>query len=116
MSSLVILTRPSLVTGFHLAGAEAWAAPDVETAEELVGGWLDSDETNLLAIDDGLFEQMNPALVKRLENSPHLQYILIPGGQPLGKEASRWHRIAELIRHAVGIHITFKGKQEELQP
>jgi vacuolar-type H+-ATPase subunit F/Vma7 len=115
MSRLLIITRPSLVAGFHLAGIEAWAAEDVETAQELVCSWLDSDEVNLLAIDDGLLERMDPDLVKRLDASLSLSYLAIPGGQPLGPEASRWHRIAELIRHAVGFHITFKGKTGEAE-
>ena len=116
MSSLLIITRPSLVAGFQLAGVEAWAPEDVESAQELISGWLDSSEVNLLAIDDGLLERMDANLVKRLETSPNLYYIAIPGGQSLGPEASRWHRITELIRHAVGFHITFKGKTSEKEP
>jgi vacuolar-type H+-ATPase subunit F/Vma7 len=116
MSSLLIITRPSLVTGFHLAGVEAWAPDDVEGAQELITSWLDSNEVNLLAIDDGLLERMDANLVKRLEASPNLYYIAIPGGQPLGPEASRKGRIAELIRHTVGFHITFKGETSEIEP
>jgi len=115
MSSLLILTRPALVAGFHLAGVEAWAPEDVEGAQELIKGWLDSSEVNLLAIDDGLLERLDANLLKRLETSSHLYYIAIPGGQPLGPEASRWRRIAELIRHAVGFHITFKGRTDEAE-
>jgi len=116
VSRLLIITRPSLVTGFHLAGVDARAAEDVETAQELVNRWLEREETNLLAIDDGLLERMDPNLLKRLDASPYLSYLAIPGGQPLGPEASRWHRIAELIRHAVGFHITFKSKTSEAEP
>lgn len=115
MSRLLIVTRPSLVAGFRLAGVEAWAAEDVEAAQELVNTWLDSEEAHLLAIDDGLLERMDPNLIKRLDASPTLSYLAIPGGQPLGPEASRWHRIAELIRHAVGFHITFKEKPDEAE-
>lgn len=116
MSSLLIITRPSLVAGFHLAGVEAWAPEDVEGAQELISNWLDSSEVNLLAIDDGVLEKMDANLIKRLETSPNLYYISIPGGEALGPEASRWHRITELIRHAVGFHITFKGIQSESEP
>jgi len=31
----------------------------------------------------------------------------------LGPEASRRHRIAEMIRRAIGFHITFKGEEAE---
>jgi vacuolar-type H+-ATPase subunit F/Vma7 len=113
MSSLLIVTRPSLVSGFRLAGVQAWAPEDIESAQELINGWLDSNEINLLAIDDGLLERMDANLIKRLDASPNLYYISIPGGKPLGTEASRRHRITQLIRHAVGFHITFKGKESE---
>lgn len=113
MSRLLVVTRPFLVTGFQLAGVEAYAAEDVETAQELIGKWLDSGETGLIAIDDGLLSRMQPAFIKRLDASERLLYVAIPGGQALGPEASRQHRIAEMIRRAVGFHITFKGEEVE---
>jgi vacuolar-type H+-ATPase subunit F/Vma7 len=36
MSSLLVVTRPALVTGFHLAGVEAFGVDDVESAQELI--------------------------------------------------------------------------------
>lgn len=111
MSRLVVLTRPSLVPGFQLAGVEVYGAEDIETAQELVTTWLDSGETYLMAIDDGLFERLDPAVVKNLTASQNLLYIVIPGGQPLGREATRRYRIAQTIRRAIGFHITFKGEE-----
>jgi vacuolar-type H+-ATPase subunit F/Vma7 len=113
MSRLLILTRRSLAPGFQLAGVDAFGADDIETAEELVDDWLKSGEVGLLAIDDGLLKRMDPGLVQRLESSDHLPYLAIPGGDPLGPEASRRYRIAEMIRRAIGFHITFKGEQVE---
>jgi len=52
--------------------------------------------------------------VKRLASSEHLPYLVIPGGQPLGTEISHRYRIAEIIRHAIGFHITFKGEESEV--
>jgi len=113
MSRLLVLTRPTLVAGFQLAGVDAYGADDIETAEELIAGWLESGEVDLLAIDDGLLERMDPGLVQRLETSDQLPFLAIPGGEPLGPEASRRYRIAEMIRRAIGFHITFKGEDEE---
>lgn len=113
MSRLLILTRPSLVAGFQLAGVDAYGADDIETAEELIEGWLESGEVDLLAIDDGLLERIDMGLVHRLESSDQLPFLAIPGGEPLGPEASRRYRIAELIRRAIGFHITFKGEDVE---
>jgi vacuolar-type H+-ATPase subunit F/Vma7 len=113
MSRLLVVTRPALVPGFRLAGVDAYGAEDVETAQELIDGWLKTGETGLLAIDDGLMEHMAPPFVKRLEASEKLPYLTIPGGGPLGPGVSRRHRIAEMIRRAIGFHITFKGEDGE---
>jgi vacuolar-type H+-ATPase subunit F/Vma7 len=113
VSRLLVITRPDLVPGFHLAGVDAYGAADVETAQELIAGWWDDDEVNLLAIDDGLLARMDPAFINRLECCENLLYLAIPGGQPLGPEASRSYRIAEIIRRAIGFHIAFKGEEAE---
>jgi len=113
MSRLLIITRPSIVTGFHLAGVEARGAEDVETVQEMVETWLARGETGLLAIDDGLFEHLDPAFVKRLDSNEQMPYLVIPGGSSLGVEASRRNRIALTIRRAIGFHITFKSEEGE---
>ncbi len=113
MSQLFILTRPSLVTGFQLAGIDAYGAEDVENAQEMITHWLNAGEVGLLAIDDGLLACMDKDFLKHLDASENLPYLAIPGGQPLGPEASQKHRIAAMIRRAIGFHITFKGEEEE---
>jgi len=114
MSRLLVVTRPALVHGFQLAGVEAYGAEDVESAQELIENWLKAGEIGLLAIDDGLLERMDPDFIRRLETSDRLPFLAIPGGQPLGPEVSRKHRIAEMIRRAIGFHITFKGEETEV--
>jgi vacuolar-type H+-ATPase subunit F/Vma7 len=114
MSRLLIITRPSLAPGFQLAGVDACSAEDVETAQELIADWLEAGETGLLAIDDGLLALIDPSLLKRLETSDNLPYMAIPGGQPVGPEASRRYRITQMIRRAIGFHITFKGEETEV--
>lgn len=112
MSRLFILTRPDLVAGFQLAGIDAYSTEDVESAQELIESWWAAGEEGLLAIDDGLLEKMDPAFVRQMEAASRLPFLAIPGGGPLGKEASRKFRIAEMIRRAIGFHITFKGEEE----
>jgi vacuolar-type H+-ATPase subunit F/Vma7 len=112
MSRLFVLTRPELVTGFQLAGIDAYPVDDVESAQELIESWWEAGEEGLMAIDDGLLEKMDPAFIKRMESTGQIPYLAIPGGQPLGKEASRKYQIAEMIRRAIGFHITFKGEEE----
>jgi len=115
MSRLLVITRPALVKGFQLSGVEAYGAEDVESAQALIDGWMQSDEVNLLAIDDGLYERMDPGFLNRLEAAENLPYLTIPGGQPLGAEAARKFRIAQMIRRAIGFHITFKGEQAQAE-
>ncbi len=115
MSRLIIITRPTLVAGFRLAGVDAHGVEDVETAQELIASWLEAGEVGLLAIDDGLLAHIDPTLLKSMEDSEQLPFLAIPGGQPLGSESSRRHRIAEMIRRAIGFHITFKGEEGEVE-
>jgi vacuolar-type H+-ATPase subunit F/Vma7 len=115
MSRLLIITRPSLVTGFELAGVDSYGVEDVESAQEIIEAWLEAGEAGLMAIDDGLLSNMDPSFLKRMDLADQLPYIAIPGGQPLGLRASRRHRIAEMIRRAIGFHITFKGEESEAE-
>ena len=115
MSRLLILTRPSLVAGFQLAGVDAYAAEDIEAAQEIIEAWMEASEMGLMAIDDGLLTNMDPSFLKRMDSAEQLPYIAIPGGQPLGPGASRRYRIAEMIRRAIGFHITFKGEEREIE-
>jgi vacuolar-type H+-ATPase subunit F/Vma7 len=114
MSHLLIVTRPSLVAGFYLSGVEAFAAQDVESAQELIGGWLDNGEEGLLAIDEDFLAHMDPAFIKRLQAATRLPHLAIPGEGWLGPESSRRYRIAEMIRRAIGFHITFRGAENEV--
>ena len=65
MSQLFIVTRPSLVNGFHLAGVDAYGVEDIESAQELIDKWLNAGEVGLLAIDDGLLVHMEAAFQRR---------------------------------------------------
>ena len=89
------------------------SAETVESEQEMISGWMESGEEDLLAIDDGLLEQMDEHFLKRLSSSSKLHVLPIPGGKSLGPEASQHHRITTLIRKAVGFHITFKGEEKD---
>lgn len=114
MSRLMVVTRPGLAAGFQLAGVETYSAEDIEGAQELIGSWMEAGEASLLAIDDGLLAGMEPAFLKRLDASPSLAYLAIPGGESLEGEGSRQYRITQAIRRAVGVHITFRGTETEV--
>lgn len=113
MNRLFVVTRPGLALGFHLAGVDAYSVSDIESAQALVGGWLDTGETGLLAIDDGLLMGMSADFIERLNAARELPYLIIPGGDPSELAASRQQRIGEMIQRAVGVHVTFKSKKTE---
>jgi len=114
MSRLILITRPSLVSGFHLAGVEAYGVEDYETAQELILSWKYKGDSGLLAIDDGILANMEKSFLKELDDYEPFLYLSIPMGEPLGPEFSRKHRVAQLIRQAIGFHITFRGEEEEV--
>jgi vacuolar-type H+-ATPase subunit F/Vma7 len=113
MSKLMVVIRPELYPGFALAGVEAFPAVDVETAVELIEGWLSSGETGLLAIDDGLLEKMDQSFIRRMEAADQLPFLSIPGGQGSDGIGYRRQRISELTRRAVGFHSIFKSEKAE---
>ena len=117
MSHLMIITHPSLVAGFHLAGVEAFGVETPERAQDLIKSWLFDAEPALIAIDDGLLSGVDPNFIRRVNASDNLYLIGIPGGPPparLGpasrsQSSTRQTRIEEMVQRAIGIHITFKG-------
>lgn len=112
MSRFLVICRPSLVPGFQLAGVQAFGARDLEAAEERLRELLEAGEAGLLAIDDGFLAEMNPRLIERLEDSDKLYHLAIPGGRALGEEYVRRHRIAEMLRRAIGFSIAFEEGEE----
>ncbi len=113
MSTLRAVVRPNLVTGFQLAGVEAYGAEDVEAAEELIAAWLDANETCLLALDDSLLAHLDPALIQRLDGSDSLLYLAIPSGGPTGQDVTRSARIARMIRRSIGVHIAIGNEKNQ---
>lgn len=109
MSRLLVLVNPSLVTGFHLAGVEAYGAEDVESAQQMVEGRLQSGEPALIAIEEELLIRMDPELIKRLDGSEALLYVAIPGGVSAAYPQTRRARISRMIQRAIGVHIAFDG-------
>ncbi|MCB8945479.1 MAG: hypothetical protein H6658_17150 [Ardenticatenaceae bacterium] len=110
MSRLLIITQPGLVTGFHLAGVDAFAAYTASEAQKLVAGWLEAGEAGLLAIDEALLAGFDETFLQRLTASERLHHLALPDGDPAGITASGRHHIAALLRQALGFHITFRGE------
>jgi vacuolar-type H+-ATPase subunit F/Vma7 len=110
MSELLIVTSPTLVTGFRLAGVNAFAAADAQEAQALIGRWLNEEESGLLAVDEELLAALDPAFVQRMAAAEQLPYLALPSGRATGPEHSGHSRIVELLRQAIGFQISFRGE------
>jgi vacuolar-type H+-ATPase subunit F/Vma7 len=113
MSYLLVVTQPSLVPGFQLAGVNALGVSDFQASLEQVTSLLLAGEVGLLAIDEGLLEQIPPAFLHRLDSEFQVPFLAIPSGGPFTPGASRQQRLAQKMRLAIGFHITFKGEEAE---
>jgi len=108
MSRLFILTLPETVSGFHLAGIDAYVAESAPEAQSQIEKWLSAGEQGLLAVDETLFVNFDLAFQKRLSSGNQLPVIVLPDGRPVGPEITGRQHIADLIREAIGFHITFQ--------
>ena len=111
MKKLVVVTKSNEVNGYLLAGINAIAVDDIDAVQRLITSWLTRREEILLALDDSLFSKLNENLIKQIYNSDDLLLVTIPDGPVSGAEVSRKKRIYEMIRHATGAQIRFKGEQ-----
>lgn len=111
MSRLLIVTRPTLVSGFRLAGVDAFAVADSVAAQQLIARWLAAGETGLLAIDEELLAGFDEPFRQKLAAAEHLPHLALPVGQQAGSKQIGRSRIAELLRKTIGFHMMFQGEQ-----
>ncbi len=110
MNKMVVLTKSDQVDGFRLAGVDAIGVDDGEAVEKLINSWLKKKEEILLALDDGLFSLLNSDLIRRIYASNEMLLVTIPDKPVSGGEKMRKKQIYEMIRHATGVQIRFKGE------
>lgn len=110
MRKLVVVTRLDQVNGFRLAGINAMGVEHVRDVAELIQTWLKNKDEILLALDDSFFSALDPKLINQIYATDKMLLVTIPDGPVSGAEASRKGRIFEMIRHATGAQIRFKGE------
>jgi len=113
MSRLFVMTRTELVAGFQLAGVEAFGIEDMDAAEKCIDWLLDSGEYGLLAIEEGIIENLDRKRLQRLENAENMAFIVIPGADSSDKGTFRRRRISELARRVIGFHSIFRSEEPE---
>jgi len=110
MRKLVVVTKFDQVSGFRLAGINAIGVDHIQDVNELILSWLNNKDEILLALDDSFFQNLDPKLINQIYASDEMLLATIPDGPVSGAEASRKKRIFEMIRHATGAQIRFKGE------
>lgn len=110
MSKFIVITKSDQVSGFRLAGIHAIGTEDILTVYRLITTWLEKKEKILLALDDDLFSKLDQAFINRIYSSDDLLLVTIPSGSISGADEIRKRRIYDMIRHATGVKIKFKGE------
>jgi len=110
MKKLVVVTKLDQVNGFHLAGINAIGVNDIGAVQDLILSWLANKKEMLLALDDHYFSELSEDLINQIYKSNEMLLVTIPDGPVSGAEASRKQRIFEMIRHATGTRMRFKGE------
>jgi V/A-type H+-transporting ATPase subunit F len=103
----MVITTPDLAPGFQLAGAEAFAVESAREAERVLRELVEGDEASLIVVRQDLLGAMPPRLQRQIGASYRPVVMAIPGGTPTTSAEEHRHYIAELIRRAIGFHITF---------
>jgi vacuolar-type H+-ATPase subunit F/Vma7 len=111
VNKLVVVTGMDQLPGFRLAGVDAIGVDDPDALVRLINSWLYNKDEILLALDDGLYNQLPPDLVRRMHASDEMVLVTIPDGtiSTDGQAASK--RVYDMIRHATGQQIRFKGEK-----
>lgn len=115
MGRLMVITTPDLAPGFQLAGAETFAVESAREAERVLQGLLEGDEASLIALRQDLLGAMPPRLQRQIEASYRPVVMAIPGGTPTTSAEEHRRYIAELLRRAIGFHITFGTEGDSVQ-
>lgn len=108
MAKLMVITNPALAPGFRLAGVEVIAAENQERAHNALVRLMDEGEAGIIAMDAPYFSGLDYATARRIEETIKPVVVSLPIGAEVLPEQRRSRQIAELIRRAIGIRITFR--------
>jgi vacuolar-type H+-ATPase subunit F/Vma7 len=116
MGRLVVITTPDLVLGFQLAGVEAHSVSKPEKAQALLRDLMHDEDASLIAVRQDLLKGIDPRLQRQIDTSYRPIVMAIPGGGLALPGEGRQRYIVELIRRAIGFHITFGTEQPREEP
>jgi vacuolar-type H+-ATPase subunit F/Vma7 len=113
MGRLMVITTPDLAPGFQLAGVETFAVESTKRAEVVLRKLMTGDEASLIVIHRGFLHAMDPRLQRQIEISYRPVVVDVPGGLSATPGEGHRRHIIELIRRAIGFHITFGTEQSQ---
>jgi vacuolar-type H+-ATPase subunit F/Vma7 len=116
MGHLVVITTPDLAPGYQLAGVETHAVAKPEKAQALLRNLMQGEDASLIAVRQDLLEGIDPRLQRQIDGSYRPIVMAIPGGGLALRGEGRQRYIAELIRRAIGFHITFGAERPRRPP
>ncbi len=109
MAKLTIITNSALAPGFRLAGVEVIVADGAERARHSLDRLLDEGEAGIIAMDADFLSKLDYGTARRLEELVKPVVVSLPMGADVLPEQRRSRQVAELIRRAIGIRMTFRG-------
>jgi vacuolar-type H+-ATPase subunit F/Vma7 len=112
VANLVVITNPTLAPGFRLAGVQVVSAETREEARNALVHLLDEGDAGIIAIDQPFFSALDYATARRIEEIVKPVVVTLPAGADVLPEQRRSRQIAELIRRAIGIRITFRDEEK----
>lgn len=110
MAKLTVITNSSLAPGFRLAGVQVITADNSERASTVLGHLIDEGDAGIIAIDAPFLSELDYATRRRIEAMIKPVVVSLPTGTDVLPEQRRSRQIAELIRRAIGVRMTFKER------
>ncbi len=107
MAKLTIITHPALAPGFRLAGVQVVASANPASARNALLRLLDEGEAGVIALDAAYLGALDYATARRIQELVKPVVVALPAGADVLPEQRRSRQIADLIRRAIGIRITF---------
>jgi len=111
VARLTVITNPTLAPGFRLAGVEVIAVESHASAHTALVRLLDEGDAGIIAIDEPFLSALDYATARRIEEMVKPVVVSLPVGADVLPEQRRSRQIAELIRRAIGIRITFRENE-----
>ena len=110
-SKVIVVTHPELATGFRLAGVDVESVSDPKDASEIIRRilWTKSD-FGIIAMDEDLASNLDPALAKELDDRGLPFLIPFPAAELYTwlRERREMDYTSKMIRDAIGYHIKLK--------